>query len=62
MDKHYIELNYKVALGDYELARTVEERFKALRELKSLEELAALKYGFDYADELHRIEGEKGQR
>lgn len=53
--KEYITQMFKLAVGDYKLARTKEDRQEALREMASLTNLAATECGFDLADELEAL-------
>lgn len=50
--KKYIVNQFKIAKSDYNLARSEEERFSALRDLRKLKLLAAEKISFEFADNL----------
>lgn len=48
--KEYLEREYKLALSDYRLARTEDDKWAARKAMAKLEQLAAECYGFGYAD------------
>lgn len=50
--KNYIIKQFKIAKSDYNLARSDEERFAALRDLRKLKLLAADKFGFEFSNSL----------
>lgn len=53
--KRYIIEQFKIAKSDYNLARSEEERFAALRDLRKLKLLAAEKFSFEFADSLDNL-------
>jgi len=55
MIKEYLEIEYKKAILDFKCSRTEDDQWNARKELAKLERLASEKYGFEYADELHRM-------
>lgn len=61
MDKSYIEQQHHLAVLDFKTAKTQDEKWEARMTLSRLEELAAIKYGFAYADELHDRELGRGK-
>ena len=48
----YITDQYRLALSDYQTARTEQEKADALATMARLQRLASEKIGFGYADEL----------
>lgn len=48
----YIENEYRIVKNEYRLSSDDESKQKALREMHRLTTLAALKFGFEYADRL----------
>jgi len=52
MSKEYIRECYKLAMSDYKIASSDEDRNKALDELARLIKVSTNLYGFDFADEL----------
>lgn len=52
--KEYLEREYRLALSDYKLARSEDDKWEALKVLAKLEQLAAECYGFDYADQIRK--------
>ena len=50
--KDYLIQQYKNARSDYELARTEDQKWEALKSMGRLEALAAELYGFAFADSL----------
>ncbi len=61
MEQSYIEQQYHLAVLDFKTAKTQDEKWEARMTLSRLEELAAIKYGFEYADKLHNKEFGKGK-
>ena len=54
--KAYIEEQMNLSISDYKLAKNAEEKESALRTMHRLQNLAAEKYGFQYADSLLKTE------
>lgn len=53
--KKYIVEQFKIAKSDYNLARSEEERYAALRDIHKLKLLAAKKFGFEFSDSLDKF-------
>lgn len=53
--KDYIIKQFKIAKSDYNLARSEEECYSALRDIHKLKLLAAKKFGFEFADSLDNL-------
>ena len=53
--KEYIEREYKLAVLEYKTAHTEDEQWSARKTMARLEQIASQEYGFEYADELHKL-------
>lgn len=56
MTKYQIEREYQQAALNYKIARTKNEKEKALDEMAYLEKIASWEHGFQYSDWLHESE------
>lgn len=54
MTKEYLIRWYGIYKSEYQLAKTDNERFDALRGMRKIMEIAASAYGFDFADSLQK--------
>lgn len=52
MDKIYIEKMYNLAVQDFKYAHNEDERWKARKEMASLEAVAFQLFGSDFSDSL----------
>lgn len=57
MDKKYIEEQYKLALSDFQIAKTEDEKWEARKTMALLEELASENFGFSYTESLRKEMG-----
>lgn len=55
MDKKYIITQYKLAISDFRIATTDEQKWNARKEMANWERTAMELYGFDFADSLHYL-------
>lgn len=55
VEQKYIEEQYRIAFLDFKCAKTENEQWSCRKRMATLEHLAMVTYGFDYADKLHDL-------